>query len=205
MGLHYDNPDPLENAALRTQRMTADEAASVIALWQQERVEQTGLTDRPAVPDVAEGLDVPVEEVQRLLSAVRARRLEEERALAQEQAQVHLAQEVDRLAAIRLQRAELGLVRAEVMQQAPDQWQRPVPQTRLRRGKHKQAVPSEWTGNEEFWKETEADKEARAAYRASRAKRTTRYMLYTILLLLLACFGSFLLMSLAGWFMLRTQ
>ena len=80
MGLHYDNPNPPGDDPLRTQRMTADEAASVIALWQQERVEQTGLTDRPAVPDVAEGLDIPVEEVQRLLGEVRARRLEGERA-----------------------------------------------------------------------------------------------------------------------------
>ena len=106
MALHYDNPDPLESESLRTQRMTADEAASVIALWQQERVEQTGLTDRPAVPDVAEGLDIPVEEVQRLLAEVRARRVEEERALAQEQAQISLSQEEGRLAAVRLQRAE---------------------------------------------------------------------------------------------------
>ena len=84
MGLQYDNPNPHEPDPLRTQRMTADEAKSVIALWQQERVEQTGLTDRPAVPDVAEGLDVPVEEVQHLLAEVRARRAEKEAALAAE-------------------------------------------------------------------------------------------------------------------------
>ena len=47
--------------------MTADESRAVIDLWQQERVEQTGLTDKPAVPDVAEGLDITVEDVQRLL------------------------------------------------------------------------------------------------------------------------------------------
>ena len=58
-------------------------------------MEQTGLTDHPAVPDVAEGLDIPVEEVQRLLAEVRARRLEEERLLAQEQelSEVRLAEE----------------------------------------------------------------------------------------------------------------
>jgi len=108
MALQYDNPNVPGNDSLRTQRMTADEAQSVIALWQQERVEQTGLTDRPAVPDVAEGLDIPVEEVQRLLAAVRARRLEEERALAQEQelSEIRLAEE-RRLAEIRRQRAEL--------------------------------------------------------------------------------------------------
>ena len=70
-------------ASPRTQRMTAAESRAVIDLWQQERVEQTGLTDRPAVPDVAEGLDITVEDVQRLLSEVRARRLEEERKLAE--------------------------------------------------------------------------------------------------------------------------
>ncbi len=89
MALQFDNPDPLESDSLRTQRMTADEAASVIALWQQERVEQTGLTDRPAVPDVAEGLDISVEEVQRLLAAVR------------------LAQVERRLVEVRRQRVEL--------------------------------------------------------------------------------------------------
>ncbi len=79
----FDNED-----SLRTQRMTADESRAVIALWQQKRVEQTGLTDKPAVPDVAEGLNVPVEEVQRLLEEVRAKRLEEEQALAYEQTPV---------------------------------------------------------------------------------------------------------------------
>ena len=115
MALQYDNPNPLESASLRTQRMTADESRAVIALWQQERVEQTGLTDRPAVPDVAEGLDIPIEEVQRLLAEVRARRLEEERALAQEQelSEVRLAEEERRLAEIRRQRAELRREQAE--------------------------------------------------------------------------------------------
>ena len=101
--------------SLRTQRMTADEAKSVIDLWQQERVEQTGLTDKPAVPDLAEGLDVPIEEVQRLLGEVRAQRVEEERALAQEQelSEVRLAEEERRLAEIRRQRAELRREQAE--------------------------------------------------------------------------------------------
>lgn len=107
MGLQHDNQNPPGNESLRAQRMTADEAASVIALWQQERVEQTGPTDRPALPDVAEGLDIPVEEVQRLLAAVRARRREEERALAQEQAETRLAEEERRLAEVRRQRVEL--------------------------------------------------------------------------------------------------
>ena len=69
---------PLEaDSQLRAQRMTADESRAVIDLWQQERVEQTGLTDKPAVPDVAEGLDITVEDVQRLLNEVRVRREED--------------------------------------------------------------------------------------------------------------------------------
>ncbi len=109
MALHqFDSEDSLEGS-LRAQRMTADEAQSVIALWQQERTEQTGLTDRPAVPDVAEGLNIGVEDVQRILAEVRARRLEEEHALAQEQelSEIQLAEEERKLAEIRRQRAEL--------------------------------------------------------------------------------------------------
>jgi hypothetical protein len=95
--------------SLRTQRMTADEAKSVIDLWQQERVEHTGLTDRPTVPDVAEGLDIGVEDVQRLLAEVRAQRVEEERALALEQelSEIRVAEEDRKLSEIRRQRAEL--------------------------------------------------------------------------------------------------
>jgi len=107
MGLQHDNPNALPQDAPRTQCLTADESRAVIARWQQERVEQTGLTDRPALPDVAEGLDIPVEEVQRLLAEVRAQRLEEERALVQEQARMRLADEERGLAEIRRQRAQL--------------------------------------------------------------------------------------------------
>ena len=94
---------------LRAQRMTADETHSVIALWQQEQTEQTGLTDRPAVPDVAEGLNISVEDVQRLLAGVRAQRFEEENALAQERelTEIRLAEEGRKLAEVRRQRAEL--------------------------------------------------------------------------------------------------
>ena len=115
MGLQHDNPNALPQDAPRTQRLTADESRAVIARWQQERVEQTGLTDRPAVPDVAEGLDIPVEEVQRLLAEVRALRLEEGAELAREQelAEIHLAEEERRLAEVRRHRAELRRERAE--------------------------------------------------------------------------------------------
>ena len=104
------SPQPAGNE-LRTQRMTAAESRAVIDLWQQERVEQTGLTDCPAVPDVAEGLDITVEDVQRLLQEVRARREEEARLLVQEQAlaEIHLAEEQRQLAEIQRQRAALSL------------------------------------------------------------------------------------------------
>jgi len=113
--LEQPSEQPGHGSDLRTQRMTADESRAVIALWQQERVEQTGLTDKPAVPDVAEGLDITVEDVQCLLQEVRAKRLEEERALATEQelSQIRLAEEERKLAEIRRQRAELRREQAE--------------------------------------------------------------------------------------------
>lgn len=96
-------------AGPRAQRLSPEETAAVVALWQQERVEQTGVTDRPAVPDVAEGLDLSVAEVQRLLAEVRARREAESRLLAHEQelAEIRLAEEERKLAEIQRQRAEL--------------------------------------------------------------------------------------------------
>ena len=110
---------PQESGELRTQRMTADESRAVIDLWQQERVEQTGLTDKPAVPDVAEGLDITVEDVQRLLNEVRGRREEEARLLAQEQmlAEIRLAEEERKLAEVQRQRAELRQVQVSPLSQ----------------------------------------------------------------------------------------
>lgn len=110
MPVQFDNED-----SLRAQRMTADEAKAVIDRWQRERAEQTGLTDRPAVPDVAEGLDLSVEEVQRLLHEVRDQRAEEETQLAQEQelTEIRLAEEERKLAEVRRQRAELQRQQAE--------------------------------------------------------------------------------------------
>ena len=115
MPQQFDNQDPAPSLIpLRSQRMTAEETRSVIDLWQQE---QTQLTDRPAVPDVAEGLNVSVEDVQRLLAAVREKRAEEERALAYEQGLAHirlaeahrtLAEEERKLAEVRRQRADLA-------------------------------------------------------------------------------------------------
>ena len=104
------------------QRMTADEARAVIDLWQQERVEQTGLTDHPTVPDVAEGLDIPVEEVQRLLVEVRAQWVEGERRLAHERkmadAMLQLVEEEAKLSEVQQQRAEVRLAKAERRGQA---------------------------------------------------------------------------------------
>ncbi len=115
MAQEYQQPVDSTSEPPHTQRMTAAEARAVIDLWQQERVEQTGLTDKPAVPDVAEGLDITVEDVQRLLSEVRARRLEEERALTVEQfvMVVRLAEEERKLAETQRQRADLRREQAE--------------------------------------------------------------------------------------------
>ncbi len=111
---------PLEtDSQLRAQRMTADESRAVIDLWQQERVEQTGLTDKPAVPDVAEGLDITVEDVQRLLQEVRAKRLQEERALVLEQGKLRLAQEERKLAELHRQQTELRQERAYISEASP--------------------------------------------------------------------------------------
>jgi hypothetical protein len=108
MAQEYEQPVDTSTSP-RTQRMTAAESRAVIDLWQQERTEQTGLTDRPAVPDVAEGLDITVEDVQRLLWEVRARRLAEEQALAvdQERFNIRLAEEERKLVEVQRQRAEL--------------------------------------------------------------------------------------------------
>ena len=97
--------------------MTADESRAVIDLWQQERVEQTGLTDKPAVPDVAEGLDITVEDVLRLLQDVRAKRLQEERALALEQAKLRLAEEEQRCAELHRQRMDLRQERVPIFEE----------------------------------------------------------------------------------------
>lgn len=60
--------------SLRNERMTEEEARAVIALWQQRRVERGLLTTSPAVTDLAEGLDVSVEEARALLTEMRVRR-----------------------------------------------------------------------------------------------------------------------------------
>ena len=114
---------PAETLPPRAQRMTADESRAVIDLWQQERIEAAGLTDRPAVPDVAEGLEISAEDVERLLAEVRARRLEEEQALFAEREAVRakrrLAEEQARLAEVRRQRVQVQQQRASRIEQSP--------------------------------------------------------------------------------------
>ena len=127
MAQHFEHPSETDSQT-RAQRMTADETRAVIALWQQERVEQTGLTNKSAVPDVAEGLDISVGDVQRLLTEVRAQQEEEARLLAQEQvlSEIRLAEGQRQLAEIQRQRAELRREQAEAerqvaKRQAPEQ------------------------------------------------------------------------------------
>ena len=117
---------PLDGGNLRAQRMTAEESRAVIDLWQQEQTELVGLTDKPAVPDVAEGLDITVEDVQRLLSEVRSRRIETERIIALEQEIVNrrLAAGKCQLAEIQRQRADLRREQAEAQASLPPM---PVP------------------------------------------------------------------------------
>ncbi len=189
---HADNtedpaPQAASSNALRSQRLSPDEARAVIDLWQAELVEQTGLTDRPAVPDVAEGLDLSVEDVQRLLAEVRTRREAESRLLAQEQelAEIRLAEEQRKLAEIQRQRAELGRVVAEAERQETDRWRRPVTMYRPMGAKPKRSDAAAWTGDEAFWQETDADKEYRAQFRTRRRRTLTVAAIGVIALLVL--------------------
>ena len=163
MPQHFDNQEPAPGLTpLQSQRMTADEAKSVIDLWQRERTEQTGLTDRPALPDVAEGLGIGIEDVQRLLEAVRERRIEEERALAydQELAQIRLAEAHRKLAEEERKLAEVQRQRAELQRERPGGGKHVKPRP-LRR----EAEPIPWEQAKQFlpveadnpfpWTETE--------------------------------------------------
>ncbi len=51
--------------------MTEGEAQAVIRLWQQEQADNNGLTNRPSLADIAEGLGIAPEEARRLLAQVR--------------------------------------------------------------------------------------------------------------------------------------
>ncbi len=123
----FDSSEPA-----RAQRLTEQETQAVIALWQRERVEEGGLTNKSALPDVAEGLDIGVDDVRRLLDRVRALRAEEEKLLAQDQIeaeleQIRLAEEERQLAEVRRQRAEVQRQRAERRRQSTEAeaWESP--------------------------------------------------------------------------------
>lgn len=69
-----NRPQFLPSETLSAQRMTEDEAKAVIELWQEEQKERERLKQLPSVPDIAEGLNIPVAEASALLQEVRARR-----------------------------------------------------------------------------------------------------------------------------------
>ncbi len=181
---HADNtedpaPQAASSNALRMQRLSPDEARAVIDLWQAEQVEQTGLTDRPAVPDVAEGLDLSVEDVQRLLAEVRTRREAESRLLMHEQelAEIRLAEEQRKLAEIQRQRAELRREQAEAERRGAEPWRRPAPHP-VAPKRHLRRLTQEdtpgWQGAAAFLPEDEAtellaEQRARLEYHKRRA------------------------------------
>lgn len=114
----------LNEEPIRSGRMTPEEARAVIGLWQQGQSERLGMIDLPSVPDVAEGLDITVEEVHRLLEEVRAAREERERGVVQEQERLEqelaqLAEERARLAQTESTLLELHIKRSEVYSQRP--------------------------------------------------------------------------------------
>lgn len=87
--------------------MTEEEARQVIDLWMRH---QDVTTNAPSLADVAEGLGIPVTQVNTLLAEVRARRQAEERRLAREQRRLEdeqrrLAEERRRLERARRQTA----------------------------------------------------------------------------------------------------
>lgn len=116
---HFQTEEPI-----RSGRMTPEEARAVIGLWQQGQSERLGMIDLPSVPDVAEGLDITVEEVHRLLEEVRAAREERERGVVQEQERLEqelaqLAEERARLTQTESALLDLHIKRAEVYSQRP--------------------------------------------------------------------------------------
>ena len=194
MGLQHDNPNVPPQSPLRAQRMTADEARSVIDQWQKECVEQTGLTDRPAVPDVAEGLDIPVEEVQRLLVEVRAQRVEGECRLARERkrakAMGRLVEEEARLSEVQQQRAEVRLAKAELRGQADSR----------REGAEDEAVPwevwktthtpAQWVETKpNIWEDVNQQSPPYLTSTSTKIGMTLLYLVSGLVLLLLACAG----------------
>lgn len=104
----FENEEPSRARPPSADRLSGQEMEDVIALWQQEQ----GLNERPRAEDVAEGLNVPVSEVERLLQITRARRADEEKRLREEQAR--LASEQQRVRAEREMLAGLQRQRVQV-------------------------------------------------------------------------------------------
>lgn len=106
----FENEEPSHSRHSSAARLTEREMEDVIALWQQEQ--DAGLSERPRAEDVAEGLNVPVSEVERLLQVVRAQRAEEEKRLAKEQAKLEtetqrVRDEQEMLAGLQRQRVQV--------------------------------------------------------------------------------------------------
>jgi len=188
MGLQHDNPNAPPQDAPRTQRLTADDSRAVIARWQQERVEQTGLTDRPALPDVAEGLDIPVEEVQRLLAEVRAQRLEEEAELARERklakAMRRLAEEEAKLAEVQQQRAGARLTKAERRERSVEDEAVPW---EVWKATHTPAQWVETTPN--TWEDINQQSPPHLTQEGTKAGAILLWFVWSLVLSLLACIG----------------
>lgn len=124
-----------EEPPIPPQRLSAEEARAVIGLWQQRRDAEGGQVDLPSIPDVAEGLDISVEDAARLLGEVRARQAQKQQQRQADDQQTLLLEKIQR-AEERRQRAELRRERAEWQrQQAEEQrllageqrhWHRPA-------------------------------------------------------------------------------
>lgn len=65
--------EPLAKSQSDGQRLTPAEVRAVVGLWAQRRDAQERQRQQASIQDIAEGLDIPVEEAASLLAEVRAR------------------------------------------------------------------------------------------------------------------------------------
>lgn len=68
----------VDEETMRREHMTDDEARAVVELWAEKERDRERLASMPSVADMAEGLQVPVEEASALLAQVRQRRAQQE-------------------------------------------------------------------------------------------------------------------------------
>ncbi len=123
-----------EETPLPPQRLSAEEARAVIGLWQQRRDAEGGQVDLPSIPDVAEGLDISVEDAERLLGEVRARQAQKQQQQADDQQtllleKIQQAEERRQLAELRRERAEWQRQQAEEQRLLAGEqrhWRRPA-------------------------------------------------------------------------------